>query len=110
MCLFASATLYTSEIALRYDSAALNEIEFSSALYAASAVRSMERENPREASLIQKNSFRRVTNVGPIPSRKSIDPENQSSTQGVKNLWFAYYFPDQSKINSFRNKNVVQNK
>lgn len=52
----------------------LNEIEFSSVLSAASAVRSMERENPREASVIQKNGFRRVMKIGLAPSRESIDP------------------------------------
>ena len=65
----------------------LNEIEFLSALSVASIARSMERENPREASVIQKNGFRCVTKIGPVPSRESIDPQNQSETQGVQNLY-----------------------
>lgn len=104
---FVSETPCTLETTLGYDSAAFNEIEFSSALSVASAVRSMECENPREASLIQKNSFRRVTNVGSVPSRKSIDPQNQSSTQGVQNLQ-SIISPSNQKINFFRNKNVAE--
>lgn len=76
----------------------LNEIEFSSVLSAASAVHSIERENPREASVIQKNDFRRVTKIGPVPSCESIDPQNRSDTQGVQNIRLIRDFFDQFKI------------
>lgn len=54
----------------------LDKIDFPSLYPQLPSFRSIERENSREASLIQKNDFRGVSRAfGLAPSRKSIDPQ-----------------------------------